>query len=605
MALRRLSVFSSYFTKIDENSARHGGELIAQTIHSHGVEHIFTLSGGHISPILTAAEKLGIRILDTRHEVNAVFAADAVARISGKPGVAVVTAGPGITNTITGIKNAQMAESPVVLFGGCPATLLKGKGALQDIDQMSLMKSVTKWQKTITRVRDIVPIVREAFQVAQSGTPGPVFVECPLDILYPYKMVSREMSAKSKSNDLMSKLTNGYLNLYAKDLFAGAFDQQWPTDPLPISFPTPSEGDISRVISLLQGAKRPLILLGSQSVLPPIGAHKLKQNIESLGIPCFLGGMSRGLLGRKSPIQMRQSRRDALKEADLIILGGIVTDFRLSYGRVLPKSAKIVAINRSKEQLYKNHGIFWNSEVAIEGDVGSFFDGLADELKSKNFTVDQGWIKALRERDDSKESKTSTMAEAPTDQHLNPIKLLTELENVIPENSILIADGGDFVGSASYIVRPRGPLCWLDPGAFGTLGCGGGFALGAKAVKPDADVIILYGDGSLGYSMIEYDSFVRHKLPVISVVGNDACWTQIAREQKPILGSDVSCNLAYTNYEKCVDGLGGKGFLLDASNGDNMKAVLTAAIQLARQGSPTLVNVLIGKTKFREGSLSV
>lgn len=539
--------------------------------------------------------------------MNTVFAADAAARITGKPGVAVVTAGPGITNTITALKNAQMAESPLVLFGGCPATLLKGKGALQDIDQLSLVKSITKWQKTITKVRDIVPIVRDAFQIAQSDTPGPVFIECPLDTLYPYSLIGKEMMARAKGDSLKDQITRAYLDYYSTDLFRGAFNRSWDLSPKQPRIPMPDPEYVKHAFGLLTSAKKPLILLGSQAVLPPVGAHKLQECINSLGIPCFLGGMSRGLLGRNSPLQMRQARRDALKEADVVILGGIVPDFRLSYGSVLSRKSKIIAVNRNAEGLNKNEGRFWNSSCSILGDVGTFFHQLADMMRTKgqNFKVDEGWIKALRERDNAHEKKTAAIAEKPTDKHLNPIKFLSQLESVIPEDSILIADGGDFVGSAAYIVRPRGPLRWLDPGAFGTLGCGGGFAIGAKAVRPNSDVIILYGDGSVGYSLIEYDTFVRHKLPVLSVIGNDACWTQIVREQVPILGSPVSCMLEYTNYEKSAEGLGAKGILIDRSNGNDAATIIQRALELTRKGTPVMINALLGKTNFREGSLSV
>lgn len=169
----------------------------------------------------------------------------------------------------------------------------------------------------------------------------------------------------------------------------------------------------------------------------------------------------------------------------------------------------------------------------------------------------------------------------------------------------MVADGGDFVGSAAYIMRPRGPLCWLDPGAFGTLGCGAGFAIGAKLCRPDHDVVIIFGDGSLGYSLIEFDTFVRHKLPVMAVVGNDACWSQIAREQKPMLGSDVACNLAYTSYEKSAIGLGASGIIMDKAEKDQIGQLFQEAKKLTRNGSPVLVNVLISTSKFREGSISV
>lgn len=185
------------------------------------------------------------------------------------------------------------------------------------------------------------------------------------------------------------------------------------------------------------------------------------------------------------------------------------------------------------------------------------------------------------------------------------MQVLHTLEETLDDKTVMIADGGDFVGSAAYIMRPRGPLCWLDPGAFGTLGCGAGFALGAKLCRPDHDVVIIFGDGSLGYSLIEFDTFVRHKLPVMAVVGNDACWTQIAREQKPMLGSDVACNLAYTSYEKAAEGLGAAGIVMDQSESGKVRELFEEAKRLTRGGAPVLVNVLIGKTKFRDGSISV
>jgi len=198
------------------------------------------------------------------------------------------------------------------------------------------------------------------------------------------------------------------------------------------------------------------------------------------------------------------------------------------------------------------------------------------------------------------------MASQPADKYLNPVKLLHDLDETFPEDSYLIADGGDFVATASYIVRPRGPLRWLDPGAFGTLGCGAGFALGVKAAKPDSDVVCLFGDGSIGYSLIEFDTFTRHKLPVTAVIGNDACWTQIAREQKPMLGSDVACRLDYTRYDKAAEGLGAVGMFADDKDNDKLKEMFLKAYEITRtQKKPVLFNALIGKTTFREGSISV
>ncbi|XP_022652961.1 acetolactate synthase-like protein isoform X3 [Varroa destructor] len=347
---RRLSALRYLIARVDKSSQINGGDLVAKVLKHHGITQLFCLSGGHISPILVGAEKLGIRIVDTRHEVNAVFAADAVARLTGNVGVAAVTAGPGVTNTITAVKNAQMAESPLLLLGGAAATVAKGRGALQDIDQLSLLKSICS-----------------------------------------------------------------------------------------------------------------------------------------------------------------------------------VCDFRLSYGRVLSSKSKIVAVNRNKEQLFKNSDAFWKPTEAVQADVGSFLADLRRFLPG--YKCDYSWVKSLRAKDNAKESKNKEMASQPVDKYLNPIKLLSILEEMMPDNTIIIADGGDFVATAAYILKPRGPLKWLDPGPFGTLGVGGGFAIGAKLAQPDANVIIIYGDGSAGYSLMEFDSFTRQKIPVTAIVGNDACWTQILREQ--------------------------------------------------------------------------
>lgn len=567
------------------------------------MEQVFTLSGGHISPILTGCQEHDIRVIDVRHEASAVFAADAAARVSGIPGVAIVTAGPGLTNAVTPTQNAFMAESPVVIIAGSSATLLKGRGALQDIDQMSLMKPITKWQASVTKVRDLIPTIREAFRQAQSNTPGPVFVECPLDVLYPYKVVRREVMGKARTNTFSQKVVTWYLDQYTKNLFAGAFDMEQETRPWPVELPFPKSVDLHKAVEIVSKAKKPLIVLGSQSVLPPVGGERLAELLNTLGIPCFLGGMSRGLLGRSSPIHMRHCRREALREADVVILAGSVADFRLDYGRVLSPKSKVIAVNRNKSQLKKNHKFLWNAELLIQADVGKFFLGLKDKLGP--FKVDSDWLNTLRERDSKRDTEILSKASAPTDKHLNPLSILTKIESLLPEDTYIIADGGDFVGTASYILKPRGPLRWLDPGVFGTLGCGGGFALGVKAVRPKSNVVVIFGDGALGFSFMEHDTMVRHKLPVVSIVGNDAGWTQIEREQTVILGSDVACKLAYTSYEEAAKALGASGFKLDRTNESEIDSIITKSLEIARNGTPVLINSLIGKTNFRDGSISV
>ncbi|WKY06320.1 hypothetical protein Q1695_006486 [Nippostrongylus brasiliensis] len=590
--------------QVDETSKRHGGELVASVLKSHDVQEIFVLCGGHISPILVAAEKLGIKIIDTRHEVTAVFAADAVARLRQSIGVAAVTAGPGLTNTITAVKNAQMAESPLLLIGGAAPTLLKGRGALQDIDQMVLFRPLCKFAARVERLRDIVPTLRQAMKVAVSGCPGPVFVEFPVDVLYPYQLVVKEIGFNPKPTGVVQNLLNLYLRCHVSRQFSAAWQTQ-DINPLPTVIPMPMSEQVYKIVELIRSAKKPVMLIGSQATLPPVSPNELVKAIEALGIPVFLGGMARGLLGKQNRLQMRQIRRDALRDADLTILAGTVCDFRLSYGRVLSKKSKIVCINRSRSQLTKNEKTFWNADVSVQADVASTLVQLARHFE-KSSTVPSEWVEELRKKDDEKEAaNASKIASELAHGFINPLNFLARLDKKLPDDAILVADGGDFVGSAAYIVRPRGPLQWLDPGAFGTLGVGGGFALGAKVVHPDRPVYILWGDGSSGYSLMEYDTFTRHKLPVIGVIGNDACWTQIAREQIPMFDSNVAVDLARTHYDEVAKALGGWGATLDGENVSSTEEILDESLQQSRKGRSALVNVLIGKTDFREGSISV
>lgn len=601
-AAHHLGLLYQLFHKVEPKSPRHGGELVADVLKAHGVRFVFTLAGGHISPILVAAEKVGIRVVDTRHEATAVFAADAVSRLSGRIGVAVVTAGPGVTNAVTAIKNAQMAESPLLLIGGAAASLQKGRGALQDIDQLSLFRTLCKACVSVRTVRQIVPALRHAIATAQSGTPGPVFVELPIDVLYPFHVVEKEVGGPKSTRGLRGKLIQWYLQNYVRNLFVGAWEPRDVT-PLPVKVPLATEDEMQRCAELLSRATKPLVLVGSQAMLPPTPAEELRAALEALGIPCYLGGAARGLLPPDSPLLLRHNRRDALRDADLVLLAGSVCDFRLSYGRLFGRGAVIVAVNRDRVQLLRNADVFWRPRIAVRGDAASFVVGLAQRLRG--FSCPTHWLQRLREAEQQKERANREKAATPTAQHLNPMDVLYRMDSLLPPDSLLVADGGDFVGTAAYIVRPRRPLSWLDPGAFGTLGVGGGFALGAKLCRPEAEVWVIYGDGSLGYSLMEFDTFVRHKTPIIALVGNDACWSQIAREQVAMLGSNVACGLEFVDYHAAAEALGGKGFVLGRPDSEQLDAVLRTAQDECRRGRPVLINALIGKTDFREGSISV
>ncbi|KAF6018509.1 ILVBL [Bugula neritina] len=464
--------------------------------------------------------------------------------------------------------------------------------------------------------------------LVKANHPGPVFVEFPIDVLYNYKLVMREVGVK-QGGGFMQKIVNSYLQNYVNNIFSGAWESR-DTTPLPVDIPMPSLEQVNTAAAILSKAKTPVIVIGSQTLLPPTPADQIRQSLEvSWYIPCT-----------------------AL---------GSVCDFRLSYGRSLNRKAKIIAVNRDKGQLWRNSDMFWKPTVAVQADAGTFIVELqkrlgklhvdtewVNKLKQRmrkrrlptdhcceqrqrsamensdmfwtvavqadagtfivelqkrlgKLHVDTEWVNKLKQRMRKRRKKS----EEETDKHLNPLKILQTLEEEASDNTLMVADGGDFVGTAAYILRPRGPLLWLDPGAFGTLGVGGGFALGAKLCRPDCDVVIIYGDGSLGYSVAEFDTFTRHKTPVVAVVGNDAGWTQISREQVPMFGSNVACGLEYSSYELVAKGYGGDGLKIDRSNQSEMREIFKKAFADSRSGKSILLNCLIGKTNFREGSISV
>jgi acetolactate synthase-1/2/3 large subunit len=577
----------------------HGGDLIGQVLERQGVKFLFTLCGGHISPILVGAKKHGVRVVDVRHEVNAVFAADAVARLTGVPGVAALTAGPGLTNTITAVKNAQMAQSPVVILGGATATFLKGRGSLQDIDQLALFKPHVKWATSIKTVRGLVEALERGLAIAQADVPGPVFLECPVDLLYDEPTVRSLypfQSEKEKPKGMGQKLLAWYLRRHLARLFAGA-DQVEFAERITVHPPEATPAQVEHAISYLEKAERPVLVLGSQVVLGADRVEAVAQAVEKLGLPTYLAGMSRGLLGAESAIQLRHKRKNALKEADVVILAGFPCDFRLDYGRSIHRKAALISINRSPHDLKLNR----RPTLGIHADPGTFLEALAGEVEKEEGDWAE-WMAQLKGRDDDRNAQIAEQGTVET-EFLNPVGFCRQLDPLLADDSVLVADGGDFVGTAAYIVRPRGPLRWLDPGPFGTLGVGAGFALGAKLCRPEAEVWILYGDGSVGYTLNEFDTFVRHGVPVIAVVGNDACWMQIAREQIPMLEDDVGVMLARSDYHKVVEGFGAKGFKIERH--DEIDATLTAAKRAAAEGTPVLINAYLGKTDFRKGSLSM
>jgi acetolactate synthase-1/2/3 large subunit len=537
-------------------------------------------------------------VVDVRDEANAVFAADAVARMTGTIGVAAVTAGPGVTNTITAVKNAQMAQTPLILFGGATATLLKGRGSLQDIDQMSVMKPITKWATTVKTVPALVPTLERACQIAVEGVPGPVFIEIPVDVLYPEATV-REWYAKETGGGKAKGIGAKALELYIRGhLYRQFHAPVMPELHVPRKLPQlRGDGGIERAAEAIKRAACPVIIVGSQALVGVKDPARLARAIGMLGAPVFLGGMARGLLGRTHELQLRHNRGAALKRADVIVVCGFPFDFRLGYGRGLNREATLIAANLSAHELRKNR----KPDIAVEMHAADFLIAVADRIGSAGNHW-AGWLDELRGHELARDTEIKGKAQ-PSGELIDPVHFFLRMEEAMADDAVLVVDGGDFVATASYIVRPRAPLSWLDPGVFGTLGVGGGFALGATMVRPGKEVWLVWGDGSSAYTLAEFDSYVRHGVAPIAVIGNDASWMQIAREQVEVLGTTLGCDLRRTDYHKVAEGYGGVG--LQLTEGNRVDGVLAEAKAIAKTGRPVCINVHLRKTDFRKGSISI
>ena len=576
-----------------------GGERLAAALVRHEVRTLFTLAGGHISPIVVAAKHQGIRVIDVRHEANAVFAADATARLTGNIGVAVVTAGPGLTNALTPLRNALMARSPVVLLCGATATVLRGRGSLQDIDQMAAVRSHVKWAGQVDRADDLISMFERAVGMALQGVRGPVALECPVDLLYNSDLV-REMygvaTPLGADAPIRKRVERWYLERHlSKTLGHGGLPDSDTPAPVGARRTVPASNAVARARAALDRAERPVLLVGSQAMDAPQEAAALASAIRALGVPTYLAGMARGLLGGADALQYRHKRREALRAADCVILAGTPMDFRLDYGRHIAHGATLITANADPAELKKNR----RPTLGVVGDADLFVRALA---KGEPSAAWGAWHTAMRAREEARDAEIVAGA-ADAVQPVNPIALCRAIDALLTDDATIVADGGDFVATAAYVLRPRAPLSWLDPGVFGTLGVGAGFAMGARALRPTGDVWLLYGDGAAGFSLMEFSTLVRHGLPVIAVVGNDGAWTQIMRDQVPMLGDDVATVLGREDYEGVAAALGARGFRI--TRPEDVERTLAEALEVARSGTPVLVNVHIGLTEFRKGAISL
>jgi acetolactate synthase-1/2/3 large subunit len=538
----------------------HGGRLVARALRRHGVEHLFTLCGGHIQAIYDGCLDEGIRVLDVRHEQTAGHAADAYSRVSLRPGVCAVTAGPGVTDVVTAVANAERAGVPMICLGGAGPLALADMGSLQDMDAVGLMRSITKSAVRVAETRRIEEYVDAAFRIAQSGTPGPVFLELPLDVL---------MGFAAEATDARP--------------------------PAPVARPGAAPTDVEKVAALLAQAERPMLIMGSElrfSSRP----EALAEFLADVKVPCFVSGMARGALPASHPSFFSRVRKAALKGTDLLIALGVPFDFRLDYGRpgTLAPTAKIVHVGIEAESLGKNRAV----DVAVHSDPGLFLASLREAVKSKECPA---WLSSLRAEETSRQQKLDAEI-ANSDDPPNPLRVCAEIGARLGPDDIVIGDGGDFVATAANVIPLAWPQLWMDPGPLGTLGIGPGFAMAAKLLRPNSRVVIVYGDGSFGLHALEFEALIRQKLPVVSVIGNDAAWMQIRRGQVQFYGEPraVATGLEYTRYERVVEALGGKGFWVDKLS--DLGPALDAAFS---SDVASCVNVKLGASDFRKNAISV
>jgi acetolactate synthase I/II/III large subunit len=511
-------------TQPEEKIEAHAGQHAVAVARAHGVETMFTLSGAHVFPMYDGAVTADppMRILDVRHEQTAAFAAEATGKLTRKPGLAVLTAGPGVTNGVSAIAQAQFAGSPLVVVGGRAPANRWGSGSLQELDQPPIVAPVSKLARTLHTAADVTDGMHEAFTVAGSSHRGPVFVDVPMD-----------------------------------EFFNTAASVR-PT----VTAPTPVEPDsdaVAVIARLLGEARRPVLVLGTD-VWADGAEEAALRFVDELGIPVITNGMGRGVIRGGHPLLVTKARGQAFGTCDLAIVAGTALDFRLGYGVFGGKEdappARVVHLADSAGQV-SGHAELAGSAY---GDLTLVLDGLRDavtRLAQKPDWAD--WVSALQQTVSAATARDAELLGATADP-IHPARIYGELVPRLADDAIVIGDGGDFVSFAGKFVEPKRPGGWLDPGPYGCLGAGLGSAIAARLVRPSAQVVLLYGDGAAGMSLMDVDTLVRHDLPVVMVCGNNSAWGLEKGPMQMLYGYDVAADLApQTKYDEVVRALGGAG----------------------------------------------
>ncbi len=531
-----------------------GGQLVGEALAKEGAKVVFTLCGGHILPIYEGCLDQGIRVIDVRHEQTAAFAADAWARVTGEVGVAAVTAGPGVCNSLTAIVNARNSDSPIVVLGGQAETGRQDQGGLQETPHVRILEPVTKWAQSCAQAKRLPEFVSDAFRHASAPRTGPAFLEAPWDALFD------DVAAENVDWKAASRSPTGV----------------W-ADP----------DAIQRATDLLLAAERPVVIAGT-SLRWSSDATGLRTLADVLRAPVYLNSLARGALPPDHPYFLALSRSKALEDADVVLDLGAPFDFRLGYGQApaIAADAQIVMADVAGDTIGHNRAV----EVGLVGDVGIIARQLAATLKGVRVREPTAWLDTLRSVEAAKRAKLSEEAQSDA-RPVHALRLAREIDRFAGEDTIIVGDGGNIVASGSKIIRAPWHGSWLDPGRFGCLGMGLPFALAAKVARPEKRVLALLGDGAFGISGMEIDTLVRHNVPVVAVIGNDGAWAQIRGPQVGLYGEGraVATRLGEaTRYDDVAKALGGHGELVDDP------AEIGPALERAfASGRPSVVNVLV------------
>ncbi|WP_440070063.1 thiamine pyrophosphate-binding protein [Streptosporangium sp. OZ121] len=545
-----------------------GGHLVAKALKAEGIDVIFTLCGGHIIDIYDGCVDEGIEVIDVRHEQVAAHAADGYARITGKPGCAVVTAGPGTTDAVTGVANAFRAESPMLLIGGQGALSQHKMGSLQDLPHVDMMTPITKFAATVPSTERVADIVSMAFRECYHGAPGPSFLEIPRDVL--------------DASVPLSKARIPEAGRYRASVRQAG-------DP----------EAVERLADLLAHAEKPCVLLGSQ-VWTTRGTDDAIDFVRALNIPAYMNGSARGTLPPGDPHHFQLSRRYAFTNADLIIIVGTPFDFRMGYGKRLSPSATVVQIDLDYRTVGKNRDV----DLGIVGDAGLI---LAAATQAASGRVENGatrrkeWLEELRAVETAAYEKRLPRQLSGA-QPIDPYRLVHEINEFMTEDTIYIGDGGDIVTFSGQVVQPKSPGHWMDPGPLGTLGVGVAFAMAAKYARPDKEVLCLFGDGAFSLTGWDFETMVRFDLPFIGVIGNNSSMNQIRYGQAAKYGENrgrVGNTLGDVRYDEFARMLGG--------HGEEVRdpADIRPALERAREsGKPALINVWVDPDVYAPGTMN-